>query len=67
MLAALSVLVSWDRRRTPLTLHMFVSDICSSICVPRATVHVLCFTKGSMVSMAEVLLNRIVVHAPGSG
>jgi len=43
-------------------------DICNSIDIPRASVHVLCFKKGSMMSVAEVFLNRIMVHTPpGSG
>jgi hypothetical protein len=45
-----------------------LDDICSSLKVPRATVHVLCFKKGSMLSVAEVFLNRILDHSyPGSG
>ena len=43
-------------------------DLCHSLKIPRATVHVLCFKKGSMMSWAEILLNKVVDHSyPGSG
>ena len=38
-------------------------DICSAVEVPRATVQVLCFKKGSMMSVAEVLLNKVIDHS----
>jgi hypothetical protein len=38
-------------------------DICFALHVPRATVQVLLFKRGSMVSVAEVLLNTIIDHS----
>lgn len=40
-------------------------DICNSINIPPATVHVLCFKMGSMMSVAEVFLNKIMAHTAG--